>query len=52
MTEIQLITLAVALAAAFVWIQWKRTSGRLVRALGVVVIIGAWLVFRLIEGFV
>ena len=48
MNELQLITFAVTVAAAFVSMQWKRGSGRLTRAFGVVVIIGAWLVFRII----
>jgi hypothetical protein len=49
MDETQLAAFAVALLGSFIWIQWKRASTRLTRALGVVVIAGAWIVFRMIE---
>jgi uncharacterized membrane protein YfcA len=49
MNETQLVTFAAALLGSFVWMQWKHASSRLTRALGVVVIIGAWLAYRLID---
>ena len=41
MNETQLATFFVALVASFVWVQLKRGTGRLTRALGVVAIMGA-----------
>jgi hypothetical protein len=47
--ETQFIALAGTLGAAFVWMIGMRSRARSVRVVGVVVLIGAWLVFRLIQ---
>jgi hypothetical protein len=49
MTETQFVALCLALAASFVWMIGSRGQGRLVRVLGVVVFIAAWIVFRLVH---
>jgi hypothetical protein len=47
--ETQFIALAAALGSAFVWMIGMRSRALSVRVVGVVVLIGAWLVFRLIQ---
>jgi len=47
--ETQFIPLCAAIAGSFVWMIGMRSHARVVRVLGVVVLIGAWIVFRLIE---
>jgi hypothetical protein len=49
MDEIQFIALCAALLASFVWMIGMRSSARIVRVAGVVVLVGAWIVFRLVE---
>ena len=48
-TETQFVTLCAALVASFVWMIGMRSRGRLTRVLGVVVLLGAWIAFRLLS---
>jgi hypothetical protein len=49
MNETQLIALCFALVASFVWTIGMRGRGRMVRVLGVVAFLGAWIAFRLVQ---
>jgi hypothetical protein len=49
MNETQFVSLCVALLASFVWMIGMRSRARVVRVLGVVVPIGAWIVFTLVN---
>lgn len=49
MNEIQFVTLCAALMASFVWMIGMRNRSRIVRVLGVLTFIGAWLAFRLVQ---
>jgi hypothetical protein len=48
MTETQFLALLAALAASFAWIVGMRDKPRIVRVLGVAVMIGAWVAYRAI----
>jgi hypothetical protein len=50
MAETQFVTFAAAMAGAFGWTLWKHDSSRMTRAVGVTAILGAWIVYRAIEG--
>ena len=47
MTETQFIALSAAIVAAFAWTIGMRRRARSTRVLGVCVVMGAWIVFRL-----
>jgi hypothetical protein len=49
MSETQFISLCAALVAAFAWMIGMRARGRLTRVLGVIVLLRAWVVFRLVQ---
>lgn len=49
MSETHLATFALAMLASFVWMQWNRSNGRVRRTLGVVVLLGAWVIYRWME---
>ena len=49
MNETQFIALCAALLASFVWMIGMRSRARVVRVLGVVIPISAWVVFMLVK---